>query len=192
MAPSNLGDNRIPASDAAANEPAKSSPVRYDLGGLLKEQPFLYRIGELRIAKMGYLRLELQASVVFFTEDHFFQFVAIDCVKVVDYSIRPANPATLLGGPYIKYCEKHELLDNVSQTVPNTDGMKVFNPPVKFTLLGIDQSYIIAQRFEMTILTDGVTTTIGWIPIQKQQKMEALKRALDSIGKYRLPPLQKS
>src|SRR5580692_5689207 len=130
MAPPNSGDNRLPASNAAGNE-----PVRYDLGALLKEQPHLYRIGELRIAKMGYLRLELQASVAFCNEDFFYQFVAIDCVKVVDYSIRPPNPATLEGGPCLKYCEKHELLANVSQTVPNTDGMEVFNPPVKFTLL---------------------------------------------------------
>jgi hypothetical protein len=186
MAPPNFGDNRLPVSGAAGNEPAKSTPVRYDLGGLLKENPLLYRIGELRIANMGYLRLGLQANVVFCSEGHFSQFVAIDCVKAVDYSIRPANPATIEGGPCIEYYEKHELLDTVSQTVPNTDGMEVFNPPVKFTLLRIDQSYIIAQRFEMIILTDGVATTIGWTPMQKQQKTEALKRALDWMDKYRL------
>jgi hypothetical protein len=192
MAPPNFGDNLIPASGAAGNEPAKSTPVRYDLGMLLKESPHLYRISALRTASMGYLRLELQARIVFCTEGHFNQFVAIDCVNAVDYSIRPANPATLVGGPWIRYYEQHDLLDAVSKTVPNTDGMEVFNPPVKFALLKIDRSCIIAQRFEMIILGDGVTNTIGWTPMQKQQNMEALNRALDSIDKYRLPPLQKS
>jgi len=70
--------------------------------------------------------------------------------------------------------------------VPKTDGMEVFNPPVKFILLNIDQSYIIAERFEMIILNDGVTTMMGWTPMRKQQKMEALKRGLDSMDKYRL------
>jgi hypothetical protein len=192
MAPSNFGDNRIPASGAAGNEPAKSTPVRYDLGVLLKENPHLYRITELRIANMSYLGLGLKARVAFCTEGHFYQTVAIDCVNAVDYSIRPANPALLMGGPCIGYYEKHDLLDTVSQTVPNTDGLEVFDPPVKFALLIIDQSYIIAQRFEMIIVSDGVTTTTGWTPMEKQQKMEALNRALDSIDKYRLPPLQKS
>ncbi len=192
MAAPNFSDDRIPASGAAGKEPAKSAPVRYDLGGLLKANPHLYRIGELRIADMGYLRLELKAQVVFCAEDHFCQFVAIDCIKAVDYSMRPANPATLEGGPCLAYYEKHEPLETISQTVPNTDGMEVFKPPVQFALLRMDRSYIIAQRFEMTILTDGVTTTIGWTPAQKQEKMEALKRALASIDKFRLPPLQKS
>jgi hypothetical protein len=192
MALPNFGDNRIPASDAAGNEPAKSTPIRYDLGVLLKENPRFYRTEDLHIAKMGYLRLSLQARVVFRSEGRFYQLVDIDCVTAVDYTIRPAHPALLEGGPFIEYYEKHQLLDNVSQTVPNTDGMKEFNPPVKFTLLSIDQSYIIAQRFEMIILTDGVTTTDGWTPLQKQRKMEALKRGLDSIDKYRLPPLQKN
>jgi len=186
MATSNLGDNRIPASAAAGNEAAKGTPVRYDLGGLLKDNPLHYHILELRIANMGYLRLQLQASVLFCVESCIRQFLAIDCFKAVDYSIRPTNPAILEGGPCIKYYEKHELLDTVSQTVPKTDGMEVFNPPVKFILLNIDQSYIIAERFEMIILNDGVTTMMGWTPMRKQQKMEALKRGLDSMDKYRL------
>jgi hypothetical protein len=65
--------------------------------------------------------------------------------------------------------------------------METFAPAIKFSILRIDQSYIIAQRFEMSILSDGVTNTSGWTPIEKQRKLEGLKRALDSIDKYRLP-----
>ena len=188
MVQPNSGEHRAPATDATGKQPAKSPAARYDLGALLKENPHLYRITQLCGANVGYLRLGLQKKVVFSTEDFFFQFVALDCVNAVDYSIRPADPATLEGGPCIEYHEKHELLQTVSRGVPNTDGMEMFDPAIQFTLLRIDQSYIIAQHFEMGILSDGVTNTIGRTPIQKQQKMESLKRALDSIDKYRLLP----
>jgi hypothetical protein len=143
----------------------------------------------VRVANMGYLSLRLQASVAFFcAEGVFYQFIAMDCINAVDYSIRPANPALLMGGPLIEYHEKHELLDNVSQSVPNTDDGQVFNPPIKFVLLNIDQSYVIAQRFDLTILNNGASTTIGPTLAQKQQKQEVLKRALESMDKYRLLP----
>jgi hypothetical protein len=192
MAQPDSGDHRIPTPDAPENEPAESVPVRYDLGRLLKENPQLYRITHLLGADTEYLSLAFRARVAFCSGGHLDQVIAIDCVNSVDYSIRPPHPALLEGGPCIQYYEQHELLDTVSQTVPNTDGLETFNPPVKFTLLIIDQSYVIAQRFEMSILHDGVTNRIGLTPARRQQKMEDLKRALDSIDRYRLPPLHKS
>ena len=188
MAEPNSGHHRVPASDAIGNQPAKPLAVRYDFGALLKENPRAYRISEVCAARTGYLWLTLQARVVFFTERVFFQFVAIDCINAVDYSIRPPNPGTLEGGPCIKYFEEHERLQSVSRAVPNTDGMEVFKPSVKFSLLNVDQSYIIAQRFEMSILSDGVTDVrTGRTEMEKQRMTECLKRALDSIDKYRLP-----
>jgi hypothetical protein len=136
---------------------------------------------------MGYLRLALQARVTFFCESVFYQFINIDCINVVDYSLRPANPATLEGGPCIEYHETHERLEKVSRSVPNTDGMETWNPAIRFALLRIDQSYVIAQRFEMSILSDGVTGWSGRTPEQEQKMMESLKKALESIDKYRLP-----
>jgi hypothetical protein len=187
MAQTNSGDHYGPTFHATEDQAAKSTPVRYDFGALLKENPHVYHITQLGVANMGYLQLELRARVTFYTERVFYQFVAIDCVNAVDYSIRPANPGLLEGGPPIKYYEEHERLQNVSRAVPNTDGMEMFKPEIKFTLLVIDQSCIIAQRFEMSILSDGVTNTIGRTATQKEQMMEKLKRALDSIDKYRLP-----
>jgi hypothetical protein len=188
MAQPNSEDHGVPTSDVDANQPVKVPPIRYDFGALLKENPHVYRIAELCIAYTSWLHLQLRARVVFCAaRSHFFQLVAIDCINAVDYSIRPANPALLEGGPCIKYYEKHELLQNVSRAVPNTDGMQMWDPSKKFTLLNIDQSYIIAQRFEMSILGDGVTGWSGRTPMENQQMMESLKRALDSIDKYRLP-----
>lgn len=187
MTQPNSGDHRIATSDTGGNPPVKCPTVRYDFGALLKENPHLYRITKLCVAQMGYLQLVLQARVACCFEGAFYQFVAVDCINAVDYSIRPANPAILEGGPCIKYFEEHERLQTVSRAVPHTDGMEVFNPSVKFSLLSIDQSYIIAQRFEMSILSDGVSHTIGRRPERKQHMMESLNRALDLMNKYRLP-----
>ena len=163
----------------------EGAPVRYDLGRMLKEHPRYYRITQLYIAKMGHLRLTLQATVAFFCQSVFDQSVGIDCINAVDYAIRPANPWLGGGGPCIEYLENHEALQNYSQTVPNTGGRKTFDPPVKFTMLSIDQSYVIAERFELTILSDG-SRVAGWSPAEKKFQLERLRQGLDSIDKYRL------
>ncbi len=168
------------------NEQAKRIPVTYDFGRLLKERPHIYRITQLSRAGLGYLHLSLEARVAFFAEYVFSQIISIRCITAVDYSIRPANPGIIEGGPCIEYYETHERLETVSRAVPNTDGMEVFKPTVKFTLLNIDQSYIIAERFVMSILSDGVTGWSGWTHEQQQQRTQSLKQTLDSIDKYRI------
>jgi hypothetical protein len=55
----------------------------------------------------------------------------------------------LRGGPVIEFYEQHQLLDEERlQGVPGGDG-EVFNPPLKFQLLILDQTYVIAERFEV-------------------------------------------
>jgi len=59
------------------------------------------------------------------------------------------NPATIEGGPKIKYYETHKLLENGGlQMIPGGDG-RLFDPPLKLGLLILDQSYVIAEKFEM-------------------------------------------
>jgi len=49
----------------------------------------------------------------------------------------------------MKFHEEHPLLDTDHlQMVPGGDG-EVFNPPLKLKLLILDQSHIIAERFEI-------------------------------------------
>ena len=64
----------------------------------------------------------------------------------MDYSIRPMNPNIIEGGPLIEFHEDHPLLTPSLQSIPGGDGEQ-FDPPVKFTILLLDQSYIIAERF---------------------------------------------
>src|ERR1017187_5482133 len=126
----------------------------------------------------SYLGLGLRAHVSF-GFGHLSQFVLIDCVNAVDFSIRPPNGATLMGGPPMEFYEQHPRLENISQTVPNTDGMEVFTPPVKFTLLVMDQSHIIAQRFELRIENEDIfKNAVGMDEPRRQQQAADLQRGL--------------
>jgi hypothetical protein len=175
----------------SASQPVAPPQVSYDLGAMLKENPRLYHVLRVTTASTSYLGLGLRAHVSF-GFGHLSQFVLIDCVNAVDFSIRPPNGATLMGGPPMEFYEQHPRLENISQTVPNTDGMEVFTPPVKFTLLVMDQSHIIAQRFVLRIEDGDIfKDAIGMDENRKQRQAEDLKRGLDWMEKFRMPALQK-
>jgi hypothetical protein len=162
------------------NSPQPMAPpqIGYDLGAMLKENPRLYLVLRVTTASTSYLGLGLRAHVSF-GFGHLSQFVLIDCVNAVDFSIRPPNGATLMGGPPMEFYEQHPRLENISQTVPNTDGMEVFTPPVKFTLLVMDQSHIIAQRFELRIENEDIfKNAVGMDEPRRQQQAADLQRGL--------------
>lgn len=49
--------------------------------------------------------------------------------------------------------DQHPMLDNkMLQYIPHLDG-PVFDPPVKFKLLMLEDSYVIAEKFEVDVLT---------------------------------------
>ena len=171
--------------------PPDSTPFSYNLGAMLKENARLYHVLQVTTASTSYLGLGLRAQVSF-GFGHLSQFVLIDCVKAVDFSIRPPNGATLMGGPPMEFYEQHPKLENISQTVPNTDGMEVFTRPVKFTLLVMDKSYVIAQHFMLRIENaDIFKDAIGMDENRKQRNAGDLKRGLDWMEKFRMPALQK-
>lgn len=186
--------NQFNADDVAAGNrtpPEASQPINYNLGAMLKENPRLYHVLQVTTASTSYLGLGLRLHVSF-GFGHLSQFVLIDCVNAVDFSIRPPNGATLMGGPPMEFYEQHPRLENISQTVPNTDGMEVFTPRVKFTLLVLDQSYVIAQGFVLSIENaDIFKHAIGMDENRKQRQAEDLKAGLDWMEKFRLPAFQK-
>jgi hypothetical protein len=166
---------------------APDATPAYDFGAMIKDDPCFCRILDTHRADIQYLGLRLQARCAI-RDCHFAQHVVIDCVTVADFAIRPTNPAILMGGPFLEFFEAHPLLQNVSQTVPNTDGLKHFHPPVKFTLLMADQSHIIAQRFELLMdHDDPFKNSVGFNDQQKQHDREAKKRAIDWMEKFRRP-----
>ena len=84
-------------------------------------------------------------------------------VNAVDYSVRPPHPGLLMGGPPMKFHEEHPLLANIQQDVPNTDGMEIYDPPVKFGVLVIDQTYVIAGQFALRLdHGDRLQNVSGW------------------------------
>ena len=105
----------------------------------------------------------------------------------MDYSLRPANPALLEGGPLIEYDENHELLKSVSRGVPNTDGEESWDPSVKFAVLTVDQSCIIAQRFEVGIDYGFVT---GLTTDQKQRQSEGIQAINAWLEQFQVPANQ--
>jgi hypothetical protein len=73
----------------------------------------------------------------------------IFAIDAIDYSIRPRDPNIILGGRPLKFStDDPRLNDRMLQMIPGGDG-KCFDPPRRYQLLELDQSYIIAQRFEV-------------------------------------------
>ncbi len=100
---------------------------------------------------MDYLRLHLCVIAFSFPggSPPVFHELKITCSNAVEYYIRPKDPNTIEGGPCIHFYEQHQLLDDKRlQGVPGGDG-EVFKPPLKLQLLILDQTYVIAERFEV-------------------------------------------
>ena len=77
--------------------------------------------------------------------DHF----RIYAFGTADYSIRPPNPARIEGGPDIIFStDDPRLAEPGLQQIPGGDGA-AYDPPKRYQLLELDQSWIIAQRFEI-------------------------------------------
>lgn len=73
----------------------------------------------------------------------------IICTNAVDYVIRPRNPNCIEGRPMVELHKHHPLLDRPGlQDVPGGDG-EMFVPRLKLQLLILEQSHVIAERFEI-------------------------------------------
>ena len=114
---------------------------------LLKEQPHRLRVLEIHVAEMRYLKLTLRVHVADFPQREY-RVVDIRCTNAIDYSIRPPRPGTIEGGPLIEYHERHPLIEACGQMIPGGDGEQ-FNPPLRLGALLLDQSYVIAEKFEI-------------------------------------------
>ncbi len=122
-----------------------------NLETLLKENLQSFYLLQIMRGEFGYLGLALVVYVIRHIpgKDTDFPVCEIRCSNAVDYSIRPKKPSIIEGGPPIKIPEQHELLNDPKlQYVPATDG-EIFNPPIKFKLLEMGQSYVIAERFNL-------------------------------------------
>ncbi len=127
-----------------------------DFGEIIKENPQRLRILEIRAASMGYLTLRLTIFVSDYPKREF-SVLEILCRNAVDYIIKPPNPGILEGGPLIELHEQHKLLNDPGlQCKPNQDDGEKFNPPLQLKVLILDQSYVIAERFEIAERTEPI------------------------------------
>ena len=125
--------------------------MKQDLGAILKANPEQIQIFRIVRVFVDYLsiRLLVVTGSRVGNNPQSYQASEIVCSNAVDYSIRPKNSATLEGGPGIEFYEQHALLqDKRLQLVPGGDG-KVFDPPLTLKLLLLDESHVIAERFEI-------------------------------------------
>jgi hypothetical protein len=121
--------------------------MNQDLGTIIRADPRRLRILEIFRVGMGYLKLHLTLHIGDYKGE--FRFLEILCTNAVDYVIKPPNPAIIHGGPLIEYYEEHPRLNGPGmQCIPGGDGEQ-FNPPLKFKLLVLDQSQVIAEKFEI-------------------------------------------
>lgn len=132
---------------------APSAQFDQDLGLIIKTTPHALRILDIRHVDFADVSLRLVAMIAgsprIAGSSRFLEAFEIVCFNAVDYSIRPKNPATIEGGPMIEFHEKHPLLEaGHLQLVPGGDG-EVFRPPLDLKVLILDQSHVIAERFEI-------------------------------------------
>lgn len=121
-----------------------------DLGKLLLANPYLYRVHKILSANMpSFMKLELGVALVDQKPPYNLNFWMITAVNAVDYAVRPKPPACIEGGGLVCYHEKHERLESIGQDIPHSDGLEYFDPPIRFTLLELEHTYIIAERFEI-------------------------------------------
>ena len=105
---------------------------------------FLQQGGGWRILKiMASPQLGNVFDVVIFQRQSQHVFWRIFAIGTVDFMIRPPNPATLEGGPAIELSPHGPL-----QQIYDGDGEEV-GLPRRFQTLKLDQSWIVAERFEI-------------------------------------------
>ena len=120
-----------------------------DFVKVIQDHPNGVRISGIYRAHMGYLTLRLLITLHKHPKSQLPDHLTILCTNAVEYLIRPTNRNTIEGGPLIEYYEDHKLLhDPGLQMIPGGDG-EFFNPPLKLALLMLDQSYVIAEKFEI-------------------------------------------
>lgn len=81
-----------------------------------------------------------------------YRVAEIICSNAVDYSIRPKRPSILEVGLPMECHKQHPLIDACGQMIPGGDGDQ-FDPPIKLSLLVLDQSYVVAERFTISQVT---------------------------------------
>ncbi|NOS69617.1 MAG: hypothetical protein HOP33_06780 [Verrucomicrobia bacterium] len=123
--------------------------MKQDFAKLIKDNPDCLRALEIHYATMSHLRLRLALHMNNPLNRELPRRPIILCTNAVEYSIRPTNPATIEGGPAVEFHEQHELLNAPRlQMIPGGDGA-IFDPPLKLGVLIFDQSYVIAEKFEI-------------------------------------------
>ena len=125
-----------------------ASSQRKELSNFLAESaggPRVWRILHISASpRMGSI-----FDISMFKFDHPQNFWRIYACNTADFAIRPPNPRTMEGGPEIKFStDDPRLADPALQYVPGGDG-EVYDPPRRYQLLELDQSWIIAERFEI-------------------------------------------
>jgi hypothetical protein len=91
-------------------------------------------------------------DMVLFTSPRRIGHFRIYAFGTADYSIRPPDPARIEGGPDIVFSTDDLRLAAPSlQQIPGGDG-EAYDPPKRYQLLKLDQSWIIAERFEIESL----------------------------------------
>jgi len=141
----------LPGSELVYPALASDSTMSQDFGTFIQTNPHSLRLLNIRRADIGFLSLRLSIITAFSGPDcpHSFRVFDINCLNAVEYSIRPKDPNTIEGGPLIEFHEHHRLLETADgECVPGGDGLIRFNPPLKLKLLILDQSFVIAERFE--------------------------------------------
>lgn len=122
-----------------------------NLGAMIRDERRSFSFGGIAGASFGHLRIRLVIQLLGNGIDEprtgLYEIVAY---RAVDYSIRPMNPSIMSGGPPLAYHEEHPLLNTPGlQAEPGRDG-ECFDPPLKLAVLILDQSYIIAEEFQIT------------------------------------------
>jgi hypothetical protein len=76
-------------------------------------------------------------------------FWKIFAYGAADFAVRPKDPGTIEGGKPLRFSTTDPRLDDPGlQYVPGGDG-EIYKPSRRYQLLELDQTWIIAERFEI-------------------------------------------
>ena len=125
---------------------------RKELSVFLTENRQYWAVLEIFSMNHGFVlpgRPNVVLDAILSSHKHPQKFWRIYAYEARDFAIRPPNPATIEGGPPMKFSiDDPRLADPKLQLIPGGDG-EVNHPPKRYQLLELDQSWVIAVRFEI-------------------------------------------
>jgi hypothetical protein len=121
-----------------------------DLAELIRKSPYLLRLMYILQIEYGGPSLKILVAVILSEPRQRVLNMEFVAHRPRDYCFRPMTRGRMVGGPALEVSNDDPLLHNPELQFRGGDDCEKFDPPLKLTLLRLDTSYVIGERFEVT------------------------------------------